>query len=93
MAHVILLGGLRRVAGRARVAVEADTVGSLLASLEMAIGREGGAALCRDGGLQPDVEVLVNGRHIQFLAGLGTPLGPEDQVTIFQSGLRGFPGG
>jgi molybdopterin converting factor small subunit len=39
------------------------------------------------------VEVLVNGRNVEFLAGLDTPLGPRDQVTVFCSGVRGFPGG
>jgi molybdopterin converting factor small subunit len=93
MALVILLGGLRRMAGRARVRVEAGTVGILLAGLGVAIGQEAAAAVYREGRLEQDVEILVNGRHIQFLGGLDTPLRPEDQVTIFQSGLRGFPGG
>jgi molybdopterin converting factor small subunit len=43
--------------------------------------------------LQPDIEILVNGRNTEFLKGLDTSLRPTDQVTIFYSGLRGFPGG
>lgn len=35
------------------------------------------------GELRPLVKVLVNGRHIQFLHGLDTPLGDEDIVSLF----------
>jgi molybdopterin converting factor small subunit len=46
-----------------------------------------------DGRLNRDIEVLVNGRNIAFLAGLETPLAADDRVTIFRHGARGFPGG
>ncbi len=46
-----------------------------------------------DGQLHRDVEVLVNGRNIAFLAGLDTPLTAEDRVTVFVHGARGYPGG
>jgi molybdopterin converting factor small subunit len=49
--------------------------------------------LFKNGVIQPDVEVLVNGRNIEFLKMLDTSLRPTDQVTIFYSGVRGFPGG
>jgi molybdopterin converting factor small subunit len=93
MAVVTFLGDIRRAAGRTTVAVEADTVAGALAALGASVGSGFAGLLVRDRVLLPDVEVLLNGRNIQFLAGLATPLGPEDQVTIFQSGLRGYPGG
>lgn len=40
-----------------------------------------------------DLRVLVNGRAIQFLEGRATALGPDDAVTIFYVGIRGWPGG
>ena len=36
-----------------------------------------------DGSLRPLVKMLVNGRHIQFLDGVDTPLADEDVVSIF----------
>jgi molybdopterin converting factor small subunit len=93
MALVILLGGLRQAAGRARLTVEAESIRSLLAGLESAISPAFAAALYREGRLERDIEILVNGRHIHYLGQLDTSLRPADQVTIFQSGLRGFPGG
>lgn len=93
MPAVTFLGELRQAAGRAEVTVEADTAARLLAAMASAM-RPGFADLLWTGrALQPDVEVLVNGRNIEFLGRLDTPLQPGDRVTIFYSGLRGFPGG
>jgi molybdopterin converting factor small subunit len=93
MPLVTFLGDVRRAAGRATVEIDADTVAALLSGIERAVGPEFAAVLWSEEGLQPDVEVLVNGRNVEFLAGLNTRLGPTDQVTIFHSGVRGFPGG
>ena len=93
MPSVTFLGDLRRTAGCSRVSVQAETVEELLVSLGQVFG-PGFAGLVSTGvSLQPDVEVLVNGRNIVFLEMLETPLRSADQVTIFLSGLRGFPGG
>lgn len=43
--------------------------------------------------LNRDLRVLVNGRSVAFLAGLETPVGETDYVTLHLSGIRGFPGG
>lgn len=51
------------------------------------------ALLFPDGQLNRDVEVLVNGRNVAFLAGLNTELCGDDRVTIFLHGARGYPGG
>jgi len=93
MAAVTFLGDVRKAAGRSAVELEAETVAELLAALGGAVGPSFAGQLVRDGALLPDVEVLVNGRNIQFLRGVETELAPTDQVTIFYSGVRGFPGG
>ncbi len=90
---VMFLGEVRKAAGRATLDVKADSVGGLLATLRDAVNPAFAELLCRGGALQPDVEVLVNGRNIEFMQGLDTALRPADQVTIFYSGVRGFPGG
>lgn len=93
MAVVTFLGEVRRAAGRTTVDVKADCVTELLAALGDAVSHTFAGLLFMDGALQPDVEVLVNGRNIEFLQMLDTRLAPADQVTIFYSGVRGFPGG
>jgi len=93
MAVVMFLGDIRRAAGCATVAVEADTVASALAVLGASVGSGFAGLLVRDRALPPDVEVLLNGRNIAFLDGLDTPVRPADRLTVFYSGLRGFPGG
>ena len=93
MPLVSFLGDVRRATGCAAVKIEAaGTVAALFPGNERAL-RSGfaGLLLC-EAGLQPDVAVLVNGRNVEFLAGLDTPLTPTDGVTIFYSGMRGFPG-
>lgn len=87
------LGEVRQAAGRSAVDIQAGTVAQLLDAMGTAIGPGFAGLLSREGSLQPDVEVLVNGRNIEFLDGLATPVRPADQVTIFHSGVRGFPGG
>jgi molybdopterin converting factor small subunit len=82
-----LLGGLRRFGGRTQ-AVSGETVGAVLA--ESPIPQ---TVLFPNGQLNRDVEVLVNGRNIAFLAGLDTRLSADDRVTIFLHGARGYPGG
>ena len=82
-----LLGGLRRFGPRER-SVTGATVAAVLD--ESSVPR---ALLFPDGQLNRDIEVLVNGRNVAFLAGLDTPLAPDDRVTIFLHGARGYPGG
>lgn len=93
MPIVTFLGDVRKAAGCSRVDVQAETVGQLLAVLREAIGPGFTRVLSTGLTLQPDVEVLVNGRNIEFLEMLETPLRPTDQITVFYSGVRGFPGG
>ena len=82
-----LLGGMRRFGGSEQV-VSGDTVAAVLDASPIP------AALLFPGGqLHRDIEVLVNGRNITFLAGLATPLAADDRVTVFLHGARGYPGG
>ena len=81
------LGGLRRF-GAADVRVTGATVGAALQVSPIPPG-----ILFPAGQLHPDIEVLVNGRNIAFLAGLDTRLDDDDRVTVFSNGVRGYPGG
>ena len=87
MPLVKLLGGLRRFGGAER-AVEGSTVQEVLEEGPVPV-----AILFPDGELNRDIEVLVNGRNIAFLAGLDTALSGTDRVTVFLHGARGYPGG
>lgn len=82
-----LLGGLRRFAAREQE-VNGETVAAVLQQLTVPR-----PLLFPDGRLNHDLEVLVNGRNIAFLAGLDTPLAAADRVTVFLHGARGYPGG
>ena len=93
MPLVTFLGDVRAAAGRASLEIQADTVAALLSDIGRAVGPAFAGLLIGEGGLQPDVEVLVNGRNVEFLAGLDTRLAPADRITVFYSGVRGFPGG
>ncbi|MEE9247070.1 MAG: MoaD/ThiS family protein [Dehalococcoidia bacterium] len=96
MAEVRYLGKLREITGVAQEWVEGSQVGQLLGRLSKKHGPHLGELLFANGNaaeLSQDVEVLVNGRDIEFLDGLGTDLGEKDRVTILYHGIRGFPGG
>lgn len=93
MTTVAFLGEVRKAVGRSTVDLEAETVGGLLTAMASPMGPGLAGFLTPDGSLQQDVEVLVNGRNIEFLERLETRLRPTDRITIFSSGVRGFPGG
>jgi molybdopterin converting factor small subunit len=82
-----LLGGLRRF-GRREQLVTGARVGDVLASSPLPR-----PLLFLNDQLNNDIEVLVNGRNIAFLAGLDTELVDDDRVTVFLHGARGYPGG
>ncbi len=96
MAEVRYLGKLREITGVAQEWVDGSQVGQLLGRLSKKHDPRLGELLFANGSaaeLSQDVEVLVNGRDIEFLDGLGTDLGEKDRVTILYHGVRGFPGG
>ena len=100
MPEVRLLAGLReRLAGGAdRLRISAGDVGELLESLIAGSGEPENSVrlLYADpskAATARDLRVLVNGRSVQFLGGLETPLREEDTVTLHMTGARGHPGG
>lgn len=59
------------------------TLRDLLAKLCEKYGCSLASALLVDGGLHPDILILVNGRAIEHLDGLDTVLKDEDIISIF----------
>ena len=82
-----VLGGLRKLVPSDQ-RIDATTVAEILRRIPLPPD-----LLFPAGRLNPDVEVLVNGRNIAFLDGLDTSLTETDRVTVFLHGARGYPGG
>lgn len=81
--RVRLLNFLGLVAGQKEVDCDAASVEQLIQRLGERLGeRFRQEAFLKDGFLRPDITVLVNGRNIQFLQGMATPLNPGDEVTL-----------
>jgi len=93
MATLRFLGALRQAAGVDALDVEAPTVADALGKATGRLGAGFAVAVFPGGELDPDIEILVNGRNIGSSGGLGTRLNPGDEVTLFRHGARGFPGG
>ncbi len=83
---VRLLASLRSFAGTKALTVTTGpdpTVRDLFAALQREHPALAGRVLTGDGGLQPGMQMVVNGRHIDFLDGLDTALpGDADVVLI-----------
>ena len=82
MVVVKLFGGLRRAAGASTLTVDGDTVRTVLNAL-CADNAKLRTALLDGDALHPQVRVMVDGRDIELMAGLDTPLSSDDQVAIF----------
>ncbi|MGI6285864.1 hypothetical protein MHOCP_02950 [Moorella humiferrea] len=88
--EVELLGLLQRAAGASRIEVEASTVGQLLAAILSRFGANLRQELMTpEEKLKTGIAILVNGRNINFLQGLETPLNPGDKVTIIPPAAGG----
>lgn len=82
----------RRATGnRDRVAVEAADVGGVLEALERAHPALRGLVRTETGEVHHHVNVYVNSRPIEELAGLGTPVADGDEVTIIPALAGGRP--
>lgn len=81
--QVRLLSLLGLAAGQKQIDYQAESVEELIGRLKEELG-EGfrQEAFLKDGSLRPDITILVNGRNVQFLQGMATPLKPDDQVTL-----------
>lgn len=68
---------------------EGDTVRDALARLASDYGALGERILDEEGNLQKGINVLVNGRSISFLDGLGTTIEEGDELAIFPAAEGG----
>jgi molybdopterin synthase sulfur carrier subunit len=82
---VRFFANLRDVSKAKETTIKApETIRDLLYLLSDSYGRAmGQKLLALDGSLHPDMIVLLNGRHIEFLQGEETPLKEEDVVSFF----------
>lgn len=82
----VFFGGFREAVGEKTVHQETDatTVDELLAELREAYPALDGQLLAGDG-LAGSVAVTVNGRHLQQLDGIETPIEDGDVVRITQA--------
>lgn len=62
---------------------DADTIGGVLVAIEEEFPELAGLILDGDGGIQPQINVLRNGREVEHLDGLETPIEPGDAVSVF----------
>ena len=61
---------------------DAATVGDVLVALESEFEGSAGQIL-EDEEVQPQVNVLLNGRDVVHEQGIDTPVGPDDTLSIF----------
>ena len=85
--RVKLVGGFRVLSGRSRVVVrlgDGATVGDVVQRLVDSFPAEFGRALVDPvlGEPQPNALILVNGREISVLDGVGTVVGDGDEVVF-----------
>lgn len=82
MTTVKLFGNLRTHNETASLDIAGTNVWAVVATL-----CEGNSALrealLKDGQIRPHFIITVNGKDIQLLQGLDTPLGDDDQLAIF----------
>jgi len=95
---VRILGPLRDALGASSLRLASGSVGGILRELAARGGPELAGRLFADAarperGVERDLHVLVNGRSIDYLDGLATPLRESDAVTVYRMGARGWPGG
>ena len=76
----LMAPSLREQFGAKELESDATSVAEALRQLSIDPGNE-------------DLRVLVNGRAIAFLDGVETALAAEDVMSVFYTGIRGFPGG
>ncbi len=76
---------IRKLSGREQQTYQgaAPTVRRLLEDLSVQHGAAFRNRVFEGDGLSSTLIVLVNGRHVEHLAGIETPLGPDDVIAIF----------
>jgi molybdopterin synthase sulfur carrier subunit len=94
MATVLIPSPLRRLTGgQPRVEVSASSVAELLERLEAQHPGLRGYLCDEDGRLRSYVNIFVNQTEIRGAAGLQTPLGPGDEVSIIPAMAGGAAAG
>ena len=82
---VRLSASLRSLAGAKEVQVRLSpgaTVRDLLQTLTHTHPALAAFVLAPDGGVSDGVQLIVHGRHIEFLQGLDTPIGQQDDLLL-----------
>ncbi|NLX10921.1 MAG: MoaD/ThiS family protein [Chloroflexi bacterium] len=80
-----VLSTLRSIAGSKEVSVPAPTemtVGAVLHALRETHPALAARVLTADGAITPGIQCLVNGRHIDWLQGLETPVTLDDDLLL-----------
>jgi len=85
MATIRFTSALQRFLPAPSAQLEAATVGEALAQVFATRPALRGYVLDDQGGLRRHVAIYVNGRPVRDRAHLGDPLGPEDEVYVFQA--------
>jgi molybdopterin converting factor small subunit len=84
--EIRLSAGLRKIAGSKAVDVHmgpAATARDLLHGLREANPALAAHILTAEGNLTDGIRMVVGGQHIDFLQGLDTPIGEEDDILLF----------
>ncbi len=80
---------VKEAAGEDEVFIPAEAAPDLEALIQVLVGRFGERfareVLTSDGEVRRDVNILVNGRNVQFLAGPDTRLKDEDTVSFLSA--------
>jgi sulfur-carrier protein len=85
MPTVAFTRALDRFLATPLLTVEGKTVSEALAAVFASRSTLRGYVLDDQGALRRHVAVYINGRPVEDRAGLGDPVGPEDEIYVFQA--------
>jgi sulfur-carrier protein len=85
MPTVLFTPALRRFLPASTAQVEGATIGEALAVVFASEPKLRGYVLDDQGALRRHVAIYVNGRPVSDRVGLSDPLGPRDEVYVFQA--------
>ena len=83
LVNVRLFANLREIVGQPSLAVEADTIREVLATLRAEYPALRSTLFDDDGEVRAYITILVNGKNIHELDAFGTILSDGDAVAIF----------
>jgi sulfur-carrier protein len=85
MPKVVFTRALERFLPAPSVAVAGETVGEALSAVFASRPELRGYVLDDQGAVRRHVAVYVNGRPLADRAGLSDPVGPDDEIHVFQA--------